>query len=100
MESLLQFAAYMCVNGSSPKVTGFEANNTAMKHRDEDGEEVGINEIPKPYQGFEPADEKSDKDAYAESSVQRKRSAKLHDFCLGIPFGMFSDFLNFWFAIC
>ncbi|KAH7674266.1 TMEM14 family protein [Dioscorea alata] len=78
-----KFAVYMCVNGSSPKVTGFEANNTAMKHRDEDGAEVEINEIPKPYQ----ADEKSDKDAYAESSVQRKRSAKLHDFCLGIPFG-------------
>lgn len=84
-----KFAVSMCVNGSSPRVAGFEANNTAMKHRDEDGAAVGINEISKSYQGFEPVDEKSDKDAYAESSVLKKRSAKLHDFCLGIPFGGF-----------
>ncbi|KAJ0965255.1 hypothetical protein J5N97_026393 [Dioscorea zingiberensis] len=81
-----KFAVSMCVNGSSPRVAGFEAN-TAMKHRDEDGSELEIGETPKSDQGVEPVDEKVHKDVNAESPIQKKRSAKIHDFCLGIPFG-------------
>lgn len=58
------------------KLHAEEKQNPYLTKEDHDDEKVGSGEVKQ------------------EVVSQQKRSAKLHDFCLGIPFGKFSPFDN------
>ncbi|KAJ6818223.1 protein FATTY ACID EXPORT 1, chloroplastic [Iris pallida] len=75
----------MCLNGSSTRTSGFEAN-TCLKHKENHPEQ---NEPKISYPPLESTDGKvgDDMDLHKEDTLKAKRHAKLHDFCLGIPFG-------------
>lgn len=71
----------MCIRENSTKSPGFEANTAVTYNEDQ------THESPKPNFTAEPVDETMTMDKAVAPSP--KRSAKIHDFCLGIPFGKF-----------
>lgn len=80
-------AVSMCLNESSTRTPGFEANTSIKRtknHPDEPTNEPVIS-----YPSLESTDGEvgDDMDVHKEDTLKAKRHAKLHDFCLGIPFG-------------
>ncbi|KAJ6814315.1 protein FATTY ACID EXPORT 1, chloroplastic [Iris pallida] len=77
----------MCLNESSTRTPGFEAN-TSPKHTKIHPEQL-TNEPVTSYPSLESTDRKvgGNTDVHEEDTLKAKRHAKLHDFCLGIPFG-------------
>lgn len=77
----------MCLNGSDTRIPGYEAN-TALNHTENQSKHV-INEPAKSYPSMGSTEEKVGADMHLQSEdvLQSKKHAKIHDFCLGIPFG-------------
>ncbi|PKA51222.1 hypothetical protein AXF42_Ash010662 [Apostasia shenzhenica] len=75
----------MCLNGSNTRVPGYEENNVltyAEDHIDKTTESYPLTEQHAGKVG-------PDMHANQEDAVQTKSYAKIHDFCLGIPYGGF-----------
>ncbi|OAY75057.1 Protein FATTY ACID EXPORT 1, chloroplastic [Ananas comosus] len=71
----------MCIRENSTKSPGFEANTAVTYNEDQ------THESPKTNFTAEPVDETMTMDKAV--APPPKRSAKIHDFCFGIPFGGF-----------
>lgn len=78
----------MRVNASSKQNPGIESD-TSIKHSLEDHPEKLSNEAVKSFSSKELHDGKPGMDIHAqkEGSISHKQTARIHDFCLGIPFG-------------
>ncbi|XP_008793302.1 protein FATTY ACID EXPORT 1, chloroplastic [Phoenix dactylifera] len=80
----------MCVNARSTRNPGIDPD-TSIKHSLEDHPEKLSDEPVKSFSSKELHDGKPEMDMHAqkEGSILHKQTAKIHDFCLGIPFGGF-----------
>ncbi|XP_020593065.1 protein FATTY ACID EXPORT 1, chloroplastic [Phalaenopsis equestris] len=76
----------MRLNGNSTRIPGYE-ENTVLKFKGS-SEKFGDDDM-KPYSTLKSSDEKigADLDVLQDSVVEQKGYAKIHDFCLGIPYG-------------
>ncbi|PKU63996.1 hypothetical protein MA16_Dca012582 [Dendrobium catenatum] len=77
----------MRLNGSSRKTPGYE-DNTILKFTEGHSEKF-VDEAIKTHSTLKQSDEKIGADLYVhqERAIEQKGYAKLHDFCLGIPYG-------------
>ncbi|XP_073103790.1 protein FATTY ACID EXPORT 1, chloroplastic isoform X1 [Elaeis guineensis] len=83
-----KLSIFMGLTGSSIQTSGFEVKTAAKYSKDE--QEQLNQEPPNPYPTEELV-ERPDMDMHMqkEGSLPPKKSAKIHDFCLGIPYGGF-----------
>ncbi|KAI0501739.1 hypothetical protein KFK09_016684 [Dendrobium nobile] len=79
----------MRLNGSSRRTPGYE-DNTILKFTEGHSEKF-VDDAIKSHSSLKQSDEKIGADLYVhqERAIEQKGYAKLHDFCLGIPYGGF-----------
>uniref|UniRef100_A0A1D1Y4T0 Palmitoyltransferase ZDHHC17 n=1 Tax=Anthurium amnicola TaxID=1678845 RepID=A0A1D1Y4T0_9ARAE len=87
--SMRRICISMCLGGSNTGAPSFRANS-ALSYSEDKPDQL-MDELAKSYTTAEAVDKKVDAGVLSHEgvSVHGRKAAKIHDFCLGIPFGGF-----------